>query len=290
MGLRGGRAVVLGGGGVVGVAWESGLVAGLLEGGVDLRDAEGFVGTSAGSIVGARLASGQDLREPAPPVRPAMPAEGPDLVTLGEVFAKWSAAETMTAALMREIGRLALEARTAPETVWVQSIARSTGLDDWPARPYRCVGVDCERGEMRVFDAASGAPFARAAAASCAVPGMFPPVTIDGRRYMDGGVRSGTSADVLLEDAPRLVLALAPICEGTASFGALAERQLDAELAALAALEQAGAVSVKVVPEAREKVAFGDNLMDPQAAEAAREAGCARGRELAGAIAERWAG
>src|SRR4051812_45548934 len=62
------RALVLGGGGPVGIAWESGLVAGLAQGGVDLATADFILGTSAGSFVGARLALGSDARAFAAPI------------------------------------------------------------------------------------------------------------------------------------------------------------------------------------------------------------------------------
>ena len=63
----GGRALVLGGGGPVGIAWESGLIAGLAEAGVDLSTADFVIGTSAGSFVGAYLAAGT------PPAKLAVP-------------------------------------------------------------------------------------------------------------------------------------------------------------------------------------------------------------------------
>jgi NTE family protein len=114
---------------------------------------------------------------------------------------------------------------------------------------------------------------------------MFPPITIMGRRYMDGGVRSGTSADVLLGDEPEVVLVIAPLARGTSSIGALAERCLDNEIAALRA---AGARVVKVVPDAADLEAFGANLMDPSRAAPAADAGAARGRALAESLADVW--
>jgi NTE family protein len=65
------RALVMGGGGVVGTAWMTGLVSGLRHGGVDLAEADVIVGTSAGSIVGTMLATGQNLDSLDTPVRPA---------------------------------------------------------------------------------------------------------------------------------------------------------------------------------------------------------------------------
>src|ERR1700712_5206972 len=54
-------ALVLGGGGITGIAWEIGLLAGLAEAGTDLSGADLVVGTSAGSVVGAQITSGEDL-------------------------------------------------------------------------------------------------------------------------------------------------------------------------------------------------------------------------------------
>ena len=64
------RALVLGGGGPIGIAWHCGLAIGLREEGIELRDADIIVGTSAGSLVGTRLAAGQDLAEPTPGAQP----------------------------------------------------------------------------------------------------------------------------------------------------------------------------------------------------------------------------
>lgn len=279
------QALVLGGGGVVGVAWETGVVCGLLEQGVDLRAAEAIVGTSAGSMVGTRIAAQQDLRRPRAGV--AIPAQdgGPDVATLQRVFARWGQAAQVDHDLLKEIGALAAQARTVDESAWIAATGGSVGVVDWPTDSLRLVAVDVATGHLGVHDRASGAPLERAIAASCAVPGMFPPITIMGRRYMDGGVRSGTSADVLLGDEPEVVLVIAPLARGTSSIGALAERCLDNEIAALRA---AGARVVKVVPDAADLEAFGANLMDPSRAASAADAGTTRGRALAESLADVW--
>ncbi len=113
------RALVLGGGGVVGVAWETAVVRGLLEQGVDLRQADLIVGTSAGSLVGTRLAAGQDLHAPegAPLGAVPVPERGPDREKLREIFQRWSSIEIVTPEFCMKIGALSLAARTAPETL-----------------------------------------------------------------------------------------------------------------------------------------------------------------------------
>ena len=138
------RALVLGGGGVVGVAWESGLVHGLAEGGVDLRRADLIVGTSAGSAVGTRIAAGHPPEELSQPPRstesdgePAdMPRneDGPDADRLIRIFGAWSRSQDMNAARCAEIGALALDARTPPQEAFVRMIAGMIRETQWPDR------------------------------------------------------------------------------------------------------------------------------------------------------------
>jgi NTE family protein len=281
------RALVLGGGGVIGVAWETGLAAGLLEGGVDLRDADLVIGTSAGSLVGTRIAAGQDLSRPVEsgPGDVPLPEGGIDLPKLTAIFRLWSRARLMDEALCARIGRLADEARTVDPTDWIANTGGSLGIDDWPETELRITAVDIRSGAFEVHSRETGAPLHEAIASSCAVPGMFPPVRVGGRDYMDGGVRSGTSADVALDREPDVAIVIAPICAATASFGALAERSLGDEVAQL---RSAGTRVCCVLPGEQELEAFGSNLMDPTRAEAARASGRARGRALAHDEATLW--
>jgi NTE family protein len=272
----------------VGVAWETGLVAGLAAGGVDLRQADLVVGTSAGSMVGTRIAAGQELgasSEARPAARLPALEGGPDMETLSKVFGLWSAADDMTRELRAEIGALALSARTVDEHIWVTQTGGNVGVEDWPETELRLAAVDAQSGSFALFSRERGVPLAHAIAASCAVPGMFPPITMEGRRYMDGGVRSGTSADAALDLAPDACLIIAPICKGTASFGALAERQMNEEAQQLRA---AGGRVVCITPDSVERDAFGPNLMDAARAAASADAGYARGLELARGDAGIW--
>jgi NTE family protein len=281
------RALVLGGGGVIGVAWESGLIAGLAEAGLEVADADLIVGTSAGSIVGSRVAAGQDLSRPRAHVNASlpMPEEGPDLESLRNIFGRWSSAGEVTRELCAELGALALAARTASEEAWISQTCGNLGFEDWPDDRLRIVTVDAGSGERVVHHAGSDAPLRSAIAASCAVPGMFPPIRIGDRHYFDGGVHSGTNADVALEIAPGVVLVVAPICAATAPFGALAERCLEAESRAI---ESKGGTLLPVLPGDADLAAFGPHLMDVARAPAALEAGRLRGRELVAELADLW--
>ncbi|MEV0718660.1 patatin-like phospholipase family protein, partial [Asanoa sp. NPDC050611] len=203
-------ALVLGAGGITGIAWQLGLLIGLREVGVDLTDADLIVGTSAGSVTGALIASGLDPVDAAkiearlgaddPPIRP-------DWARGGEVFTLLGDESRDPAEVRARVGELALAADVGPEEPYVESLRRRLPPGGWPSRPLRITGVSAHDGTPVVWDARSGVPLYRAVAASCAVPCIFPAVTIDGIPYMDGGVRSGTNADLATGAARVVVLA-----------------------------------------------------------------------------------
>ena len=209
------RAVVLGGGGVAGIAWETGLVTGLLQQGIDLRRADVVVGTSAGSVVGTGLRAGSLdttyealLAEDDADAPPPVDAGDRDLTRTMKVIMDGFASTEGETAARRTIGELALEDYQRSDDK--ESLARIRPLlaePEWPEGELRITAVDAENGHFTVFDRDSDAELVRAVAASCAVPGVFKPVTIDGRPYMDGGMRSATNADVAADCEVILVIA-----------------------------------------------------------------------------------
>jgi NTE family protein len=114
-------------------------------------------------------------------------------------------------------------------------------------------------------------------AASCAVPGVYPPVTIGGRRYVDGGMRSAANAD--LGDGYDRVVVLAPIPRG---FGPMAS--VDAQVTGMVCR-----VAV-VAPDDDSRTAIGRNVLDPAARAPSAEAGRAQAATVAERIAEVWTG
>ena len=190
---------MLGGGGVTGVAWETGVLAGLAARGVQLGGADLIVGTSAGSVVGAQLAWGRSLDQMyADQLKPGGPPGGAARLRPRHIaLYVWAALRHRdpTAARAR-IGRLATSARTMPEAERRAVIASRVPGDEWPARRLMITAVDTGSGESRAFEAGPGVGLIDAVAASCAVPGVWPPVTIGGRRWMDGGMRSPANADL----------------------------------------------------------------------------------------------
>jgi NTE family protein len=282
------RALVLGGGGPVGIAWETAILAGLLDDGVDVSGADLIVGTSAGSVVGTQLRHGRDprelLREQAAPRNGGGPPAPQDPARIARVFQLWMSFDEMTPERCAEVGRLALATKTISEEEWIANFSRNS-WPGWPSRPLMVTAVDCESGALRVFEATDGVPIALAVTASCSVPGMVPPVTIEGRRYTDGGVRSGTSADLAARIAPDVVLIIAPM-GAREGGGSIFKRQIEAERTML----EAGGATVRVVMFDEAAKVAGVNLMDPAGIPGVAAAGEAHGRRLAAELGAWWRG
>lgn len=272
-------ALVLGAGGVTGIAWETGLLKGLRDAGLDLAGADLVVGTSAGSVVGAQITTGVPLddlyRRQVEPPRPSERA--PDLGKLLEFFAAGPGPEgprpRPTQEMLAWIGRQARASSTkVSETGRLQVIKSRLPVHDWPERPLLVTAVDTADGSFVVWRRSSGVPLPLAVASSCAVPWVYPPATIHGRRYMDGGVRSTTNADVAA--GHDLVVIVAPIA-------GLGRATVDEEAGELRA---GGARVGVVVPDAAAVEAIGPNPLDPARRVRSAEAGLAQAPAVAEAL------
>ncbi len=279
------RALVLGGGGATGVAWELGIVTGLHDAGVDVRHAGIIIGTSAGSMVGAQIAGGTELESLfASQLAPGEQSQGRkvtfDAARMRQAFTQALAeAGSDPKAMRARIGAYALTAETVSEAERRAYIESWLPVQTWPEQRLVMVAVDTETGEDYIMDRATGVSLVDAVAASCAVPGIRPPVTIAGRRYMDGGVRSATNAD--LASGYDRILILNPAGEGANSFGADTASQV-------AALEREGSRVLVITPDAASVAARGTNTSDPAARAPSARAGRAQGRELAALVAAFW--
>jgi NTE family protein len=282
------QALVLGGGGSVGIAWESGVLKGLADAGLDLSGADLIVGTSAGSVVGAQLALGQtpeqmvatQIAESDGQLEQAMRF---DPQTFMAITARWGTIAEMNQETQAAIGALALSAPTIDEAIWLRVFEATLNGVPWPERRLLVTAVNAESGEFVAWDRTAGAPLARAVASSCTVPGLFPPVTINGARYIDGGVRSGTNAD--LAKGYDTVVIIAPIGGPGQAIGQLAQRQIESETATLRA---AGATVQLLLPDAEALSAFGPNLMDVTRRAVAAQAGINQGQAAAEALRGVW--
>jgi NTE family protein len=283
--------LVLAGGGVIGEAWMTGVLAGIEdEAGADLRDIEAFVGTSAGAIVAARLAAGHSPRRPqrlaAPPAGETEPDEAAGLV---RTAARWGWAATsplapVATALSAPGGALLRSALLARAPDSGRTLGRlHREIEHSGARFDGRLRVCCvdKRSGRRVVFGAPGAPragVADAVTASCAIPWVFAPVRIGEREYVDGGVWSVTNLDAAPARRETEVLCLDP----TASLSSALRKAFRVAISVeLQILRRRGARVRHVGPDAEAAAAMGTDFMATEPAAAALAAGHRQGRALA---------
>ena len=278
------RALILAGGGVAGIAWELGVLRGLQDADPDLATliaADLIVGTSAGSAVAAQITSGTPLADLYAGQLTEVSAEIEVELDMEALLARFTAATAGAASreeVQRAIGAVALDTETVAEPVRRATVAARLPVPSWPDRPMLLPAVDAENGETVVFTKDSGVALVDAVAASCAVPGIWPPVTIDGRRYIDGGVRSSTNAD-LAAGSDRVLVIIPSLADQPDPFN-----RLDGEIELL----KPGRV-LAVYADAASVVAFGSNPLSPATRGPAARAGRNVGRSSAAEVAAFWA-
>ncbi|WP_330274504.1 patatin-like phospholipase family protein [Lentzea sp. NBC_00516] len=275
--MTGERALVLGGGGVTGIAWETGILHGLAEQGVDLTDADLFVGTSAGSVVAAELAGGGVLADLY--AGQLLPPDGEIPARLTSwMVARYALSYVMPGSPAQKrarLGRAALKARTPSEESRLAVFDSRLSTKDWPERALKVTAVDVANGKFVAFDRDSGVPLVKAVASSCAVPLVWPPVSINGSRYMDGGMRSVANVD--LAAGYERVVVIAPLTRSASPAAAPG-----AQAAKL------GVPSIVVSPDSAALAAIGTNLLDPAKRKPAAEAGYAQAVSIAEDVRKVW--
>ncbi|MEU6275450.1 patatin-like phospholipase family protein [Streptomyces populi] len=275
-------ALVLGGGGGVGGAWMAGVLAGLAEAGVDVSSADVVIGTSAGAIQGARLATGVSVAESYE--RQLAGADAVELtVTAGQTARfLWAAIGSRNPQRSVErLGRAALAARTGPESEVFDTVGRLLGdVRHWPERELRITAIDARTGALRVFDAHAGVSLLAAVAASCAVPVVWPPVTLGGRRWMDGGSRS--TGNLQLAREHRRIVAITPIPRAVGPHPSAARQA--------AGLAEGGARVSLLAPDRAARRAMGRNMLDDSRRPASARAGRDQAVALADSVASVWHG
>ncbi|MEU1599503.1 patatin-like phospholipase family protein [Streptomyces sp. NPDC005708] len=275
-------ALVLGGGGPVGGAWLTGMLAGLTEAGIDLGSADVVIGTSAGAVFGSRLLSGipaADLYE--------RQLSGADAVRL-PVTARQTARFLWAALGSRDpqrsverLARAALHAPTGPEPDVFDTVGTLLGdVHHWPERELRITAIDAQTGQLEVFDAHSGVTLLEAVAASCAVPVVWPLVTVAGRRWMDGGSRS--TANLQLARGYRRVLAVVPIPQAVGPHPSASQQATE--------LSDGGTRVTLLSPDRAARRVMGRNMTDDTRRPAAGRAGHAQADALAPSVADVWQG
>jgi NTE family protein len=283
------RALVLGGGGSTGNAWLVGVVAGMLDAGLDVTDADLIVGTSAGATAAAQITSASpavllsELLSFVPPERGRPTGSGgrvPPAVNHLERTDAIIAAATDAGDMRRRLGAAALDLEAASDGSWSARwraiVAARLPTASWPEHRLLITAVDARTGESVSFDRDSGVELVDAVAASCS-SGL--PYAIGDDRYLDGGYRrSSENAD--LAAGHRRVLVLSP-------FGgrSRAPSEWGLHLAAQVDELRAGGSTVETVsPDSSADHLFGRNAMDlslrPAAARLGHDQGRARAEEL----------
>ena len=288
------RGLVLGAGGVLGAAWTIGALDALAEvEGFHPADAEVIVGTSAGSVLAALLGGGLTVQDLLDHQRGMpLPAElalawSYDESTGGSHPTRPRLAVGSPALLRRSLARpravpplAVLAALTPPGTgtlAEVGAMVRAVAGDDGWARHGQVwvVAMDYDTGRRIAFGR-PGSPTARldeAVTASCAIPGWYAPVLVDGRRYVDGGTLSATSADLLAREGLDEVYVLAPMAtfvsdrprQVAARLERRLRRQVTRRLIREAEAVSRGGASVTVLAPGPEDLAeIGVNMMDPR--------------------------
>ncbi|MGD9620105.1 MAG: patatin-like phospholipase family protein [Mycolicibacterium sp.] len=281
------RALVLAGGGLAGIAWEIGVLLGISEERPDaaraLLDSDVLLGTSAGSAVAAQIGSGLPLAElferqaGSGQTREMHP--GVSVEAISELFltAMLTAGESK-AQKLQQIGAVALDvsrrSESVPEPVRKSVIAHRLPSHQWPDRTLRVTGIDIATGELVVFDKESGVGLVDAVAASCAVPGAWPPVTIGDRRFMDGGVSSAVNMSAV-RDCDVAVALVPSGADAPSPWGLTTRAEIDAfPGATLAVFADSGSLA-----------AFGSNSLDPACRVPSAAAGRIQGRREAARVA-----
>ena len=293
-------ALVLGGGGAAGNAWLIGIIAGLAEAGLDMTEAADLViGTSSGATAAAQVRSGIPPAELltsvlSPPVQPVGQKReqppSPPMATVFERMRAIGAAATSAADLRRAMGAFGLESDAilgpaAAEQRRAMVAARLPRLE-WPDRPMIVVAVNAHTGELAAFDRDSGVELVDAVTAATALPGMVPTHSINGARYINGGVRSADNAD--LASGYANVVVLTPFSERSGPLppgqfeGLRRSPEWGTDLASqVKGLRNQGSRVEVITPDADSRAAMGTNQMDLATCIPAARAGFAQGKQEA---------
>jgi len=279
------RALVLGGGGVAGIAWELGVLTALQDAGVDLDAADLVVGTSAGSVVGTFVRYGgvqqayDQQHAPVPTTyEEPVPIDGEDFQQRIGAVLEGATSDQDARARLGHLAQQTTTGQTGDERV--ATFTETLPATEWPAKPLALTTIDATDGTFRVLTAADGVPLARAVAASCSVPLVWSPVGIEGRPYIDGGLRSATNADVAAGYERVLVVACG--AEGPSPLGPWLD-------VAVEGLRAAGSSVEVVVADSTAQQAFGANSLSLSTQAPSADAGRAQGGAVAEGIAAFWA-
>ena len=284
------RGLVLGGGGIWFVAWQTGYLRRLEELGLRLGMADRLVGTSAGSIVASILAGEKlggfsrtvDLLTRAPGLLERMASSGPLEPSCQRALDAFRDARDCTPETLRAIGFAALAARTPTADTTARNFAVILRMRRWPSSRLHITCVDAYTGERCVVTRSAAVPLARAAAASSAVPGIFAPQPIQDRKCMDGGVAgTGVHLDLVAGARKALVISLVDGSEPDLTWGTMTPATIRQEFDDLVAT---GTQAMRIVPRAE----VPEDVMDPRLALRAAQEGVLQADADIALVSEFW--
>ncbi|HSW15333.1 MAG TPA: patatin-like phospholipase family protein [Solimonas sp.] len=280
------RALVIGCGGVLGGAWSIATLAALQRQlRWDPREAEVLIGTSSGAVLSALLGAGVPVERLVASQR----GEAPDCVwnhdrDTGGVLpplpaAQWPGLPLARLGLRREISAFTAATGLLPRgradmRPFVKLVDSVVPAGQWAPHPATwIIGVDVASGERVAFgrEDAPQIPLSLAVCASYGVPGWCPPVAWQGRSYLDGGIASPTSADLLLGRGITEAIVMAPMASTQVDrpWSPLSriERRVRRHMTAvldreIAQLRAAGIRVIRLEPGPEDLQAIGYNMMD----------------------------
>jgi NTE family protein len=285
------KALVLSGGGITGIAWELGILFGLEECGFNTSEVDLIVGTSAGSSVGAQITSRLTLEELYNlQLIPIEETKESQVEFEGHEFRKMMAAAIMSSPDSKTarifIGEASLTAETMSEEERLELMASRLPNHEWDQNRKLIINaVNAETGEWVTFDQDSNVPLLLAVAASSAVPGVYPPTTINGDRYIDGGMSSGTNADLAKDNDLVLLIVAEPTMTHPAMGPTMHRITFEEELGEL---KKSGAKFMVITPDKDSLEAKGSNPLDASFRKASANAGRQQGHKIAEKVKQFW--
>ncbi len=283
-------ALVLGGGGPLGFAWETGVLQGWADSrpspaGSNKPDTSGplapflagrIIGTSAGAIVAAHLAVHGSLDALLTDSEIPEAARGVGMVGFFLAYLKAKLLSRGLDGFRRSMGKSARAAALPGEAAWIGAIEEAIGpAAAWPQHcDLHITAIDAETGEFHDWTGTSAVPLAAAVAASCSAPCIFPLVHLQGRGYMDGGIGSPTNA-ALAAGCGRVVV-LDPLGR---MMGNAAPLELERR-----ALEAGGSSTLAFAPDQAVANAIGHHFLDLSRCPRVRALGREQGRASAAAV------
>lgn len=267
------KALVLGGGGITGIAWEAGVLAGLIDSGIKMNQVDKILGSSAGSFVGAILANNQNMQAYYQDL--AIHHSETDNAQLDPaIYDLWTKAFIKGRDNEQLIGQYlgdiinSYPSNVSPETR-SDSIQQRLGNAKWTDQ-LEITAINARTGKLSTFNENSGVSLKEAVTASGAVPGLWPHINLLGESWIDGGMVSSTNA-MLVSDYQDIII-LAPLSQKLGQVPSVYE---EAEK-----LKEQSNVTL-IVPDENSKGSIGQNIYSSKNIKKIGDAGYEQGKNIA---------